>query len=348
MIKTRSMVTARDVAALAGVSQSTVSRVLNPNGASTFISAKTAERVREAVRQLNYSPHPIARALRGENTHLIGLLVREISDPFFAEFIALLSSQVRAHGYNVVLGHVHSDPSEALNITQTFDDRQLDGVICMGDFRDDMPFLMTILKSKRPAVALCHGQMRVPIPAVNCNNASGVKMLLDHLIALGHYRFAFLDGGWLGDIRLRREAFMEYFTTRNIKASIATLQADANSYQGGYDAMMSLLGLAPRPTAVLASDDQMAMGALRAATQSGFKIPGDLSITGFDDCELASFTSPNLTTIRQPKDEMGRQAIDLLFAQMRGEAIPSESMYIEVMPELVVRESTGPVVPTNY
>ena len=335
-------VTAKDVALLAGVSQSTVSRVLSPTGDASFISEKTADKVRAAASQLNYSPNPIARALRGERTNLLGLLVREIADPFFAEFISTLSTQARQYHYNVVLGSVHSDPNEALSITRAFDERQVDGVICLGDVHNDLEFLQQMLRNNRPIVALCHGKLKVPVPTINCNNVAGISMLLDYLYSLGHRRFAFLDGGWFGDIRERRETFLHYFNERDLNATISLIQAESNSYQGGFDAMTSLLKLSPRPTAVVMSDDQMATGALRAAKHAGLRIPQDLSITGFDGIELSNFTSPPLTTIGQPVEEMGKRTIELLLDQINGKAIPPEDAYIEIMPKLIVRESSGP------
>jgi DNA-binding LacI/PurR family transcriptional regulator len=343
----KNSVTAKDVAELAGVSQSTVSRVLSARDEINFISEKTAERVRAAAAQLNYSPNPIARALRGEHTHLIGLVIREIADPFFAQLVAKISAQARERNYGVILGDVHSDPVEALSITRAFDERQMDGVICLGDLRNDTLFLRSLLDSRHPVVALCRGLLKVPVPTVNCNNSEGIAMLLDHLYALGHRRFAFLDGGWLGDIRTRREAFMNYFAERNLKSVLTSLQADSNSFQGGYDAMSSILNLSPRPTAVLASDDQMAIGALRAANHARLRVPEDISITGFDGIDLASFMVPSITTVRQPIEQMASQALELILMQIQHETIPEEEMYIEVMPEIVIQESTGPAPAAN-
>ena len=336
-------ITAKDVALLAGVSQSTVSRVLSPSEGAHFISEKTSERVRKAAAQLNYSPNPIARALRGERTHLLGLVLREIGDPFFAELISVISAQARAHNYNVVLGHVHSDPREALSITRAFDERQVDGVICVGDLRDDLTFLQTMINNHHPVAALCRGRLKVPIPTVNCDNDAGIEMLLDHLCSLGHQRFAFLDGGWLGDIRERRDAFMNYFSKKSPTMNISLIQAETNSFEGGYKAMTSLVNLSPRPTAVVVSDDQMAMGALRAAYQAGIQIPRDISITGFDGIELSQYTIPPLTTVRQPIEEMGLQSIRMILDQINSQSIPEKDMFVEIVPKLIVRESTGPV-----
>lgn len=341
---TKNTKTAKDVAKLAGVSQSTVSRVLSSRGVPSFISEKTAERVRAAAAALNYRPNPFARALRGEQTHLLGLLVREIADPFFAELIAILIEQARKLNYGVVLSDVHSDPQEAISMTRTsaFDQRQMDGMIFLGDFRDDLPFLQSMVESNRPVVALCRGLSQVPIPTVNCNNSAGVNMLLDHLYNLGHRQYAFLDGGWLGDIRTRREAFMNYFAERNLSTMLTSLQAEANTFKGGYSAMSSILNLSPRPTAVIASDDQMAVGALRAAFHAGVRVPEEISICGFDGVEMASYTTPSLTTVRQPLEAMASKALDLILMQINKEPIPDEEKYIELMPELLVQESTGP------
>jgi LacI family transcriptional regulator len=167
-------------------------------------------------------------------------------------------------------------------------------------------------------------------------------MLLDYLISLGHKRLAFLDGGWLGDIRERRDAFMKYFSEHAHDATISMYQAETNNFKGGYDSMRSLLTLTPRPTAVLVSDDQMAMGAIRAATQMGLRIPDEISITGFDGIEMSLYTSPPLTTVRQPVEEMGRLTIERILDQINGNPIPDGEMFVEILPELVIRESTGP------
>src|SRR5271157_1277776 len=203
-----SKVTSKDVAQLAGVSQSTVSRVLGQKGPSTFISDETAQRVREAAEKLVYSPNPIARALRGERTYILGLVVREISDPFFAEFIHTLSEQARKQSYHILLSHVHSDPTEGLEMVRVLDSRQCDGVIFLGDLRNDVDVMRSILSDKVPAVALCRGRKFTSIPTINCDNHLGINLIMDYLTSLGHLRIGFIDGGWLGDIRDRRDAFV--------------------------------------------------------------------------------------------------------------------------------------------
>ena len=243
--------TAQDVARLAGVSASTVSRVMN-SVKSDMISAATRKRVIKSARQLGYSPNPIARALRGGQTNLLYLIVREISDPFFANFIAVISDQARALGYHIVLGNAHSDPKEALEISHVLDTRHADGVIVLGDLKNDEASLSKILATNHTAVALCRGQTFSWMPTINIDNAEGIRLLWEHLIGLGHHNFGYIDGGWLGDIRERKETFERLITSGEFTG---TVEADINNSDGGYRAMQKLLAHSPRPTAVFAADD---------------------------------------------------------------------------------------------
>jgi DNA-binding LacI/PurR family transcriptional regulator len=333
-------ITSKDVAALAGVSQSTVSRVLSLESDASLISAETAERVRVAAKQLGYRPNPIARALRGERTYLMGLVVREIADPFFAGMIEVLNAKARAINYNMILSHVHSDPDEGLQMARVLDSRQCDGVILLGDLRNDEQFIQTVLTDKQPMVALCRGSKVTSLPAVNCDNRKGMQTLIDYLLGLGHKRLAFIHGGWIGDIRERLDTFLEYRDKKLEDTSFSWFQAELNSVEGGYRAMKQLLEMVPRPTAVLASDDSMAIGVLRATHEAGLRVPQDISITGFDDIELAKYTVPALTTVRQPIDEMAEKAIELMIAQIQGQKIQEEVRFIEMEPQLIVRNST--------
>ncbi len=334
--------TARDVALLAGVSQSTVSRVLN-DSETRLISDSTSQRVRAAALQLGYSPHPLARALRGKRTHLIGLIVREIEDPFFARFISQLSSQARELGYQIVLGHAHSDPKQALQMTAVLETRHCDGVILLGDLRDDVPATNKILKENRVVVALCRGQTAASVPTINSDNRTGMALLLEHLYNLGHRRMAFVSGGWLGDIRDRQQAFMAFLQLRGLPIVPEYSQTDDNALEGGYQAMRRLLARPVRPTAVRAADDVMAIGVLKAITDAGLRIPQDISVTGFDGIEMSQFTTPALTTVRQPVETMSKQALQLLMRLINNETIPDYDAVTLVQPELVVRQSSGAV-----
>lgn len=329
------------MANLVGVSTSTVSRVLS--GARTdMISDNTRQRVMEAAAQLGYTPDPIARALRGKKSHLLGLIVREVDDPFFARFIARLSMQVREINYHIVLGHAQSDPQEALRMTDVLDTRHTDGVFVLGDLRDDESALEEMLRDKHAVVALCRGSSPASLYTVNTDNYAGTRMLLNHLVELGHRRIGFIDGGWLGDIRERREAYLDFLERRNLESSPGWVQTETNGADGGYRAMCRLLELDRRPTAVFASDDIMAIGALKAISEAGMRVPDDFSVVGFDDIELAQYLCPSLTTMRQPIDEMIREALRLMLELIDGQDAALPKTVIRIPPVLVVRQSTGP------
>ena len=240
----------------------------------------------------------------------MGLIVREIEDPFFAKFIASLSTQARELGYQIVLGHAHSDPSQALQMTAVLDARNCDGVLLLGDLREDSAATEEILKGNPVVVALCRGRSAASVPTVNSDNRGGMALLLEHLYALGHRRMAFVSGGWLGDIRERQEAYHAFVLSHCLDNQPDYSQTDTNNLDGGQRAMQRLLALPERPTAVLAADDVMAIGVLKAAGEAGLRVPHDLSVTGFDDIEMARFTNPTLTTVRQPVEAMSGRALE--------------------------------------
>lgn len=341
--KVTNRVTSVDVAVLAGVSQSTVSRVLGSPDGSNFVSEKTVQRVREAARQLGYSPNPIARALRGERTHLLGLVVREIADPFFVTVIEKLNERARAAGYDMMLGHARSDAIEGLNMVRALDSRQCDGVLLLGDLKDDPAILRALLEERQPVVALCRGRRFEALPTVNCDNDLGIELLIHHLRSLGHSRIAFLDGGWIGDVRERLNSFLRQKESLTDTQDYMWLRVESDNWQGGYEAMRHLLSMVPRPTAVMASDDAMAIGILRAAHEAGVRVPEDISVTGFDDIGMAAFITPSLTTIRQPIEAMAEAALRKMLDQLEGKEVEAEQHFLQLAPQLVVRESTGPV-----
>jgi DNA-binding LacI/PurR family transcriptional regulator len=336
----RKRVSSHDVAQLAGVSQSTVSRVLSGRGAQ-LISPATQQRVWTTAKQLGYSPDPIAKALRDQRTNLLGIIVRDISDPFFANFISILSSQAYSMGYQIVLGNVHSDSNEALKMSSVLATGHCDGVILLGDLKDDQTVLDQLVVGNRPLIALCRGQSPTWLPTVNCDNTAGMRMIIDHLVELGHKRIAFINGGWLGDMHERENKFNNYLSELGLNQSVDYSISDISSPEGGYRAMCALLQRLPRPTAVCAADDVIAMGAMQALHDAGLRIPQDISLAGFDDMPFARFMSPRLTTVRQPVEVMGDRALRWLIELISQNEISSSGNLVQILPELIIRNSTG-------
>ena len=328
-----------DIARAAGVSQSTVSRVLNAASSSIPISEETRERVLASARQLGYSPNPLARGLRGAPTMLLGVIVRDITDPFFAGPIEQISIEAARRGYNVVLGHAHGRADEAMVLRSALETRHVDAILLLGDMTDQPRLIDDLMNCRVPVVALWQGTALHGLPMVNVDNATGVTLALDHLVSLGHRRIAFVSGRPLGDIQERRAAYESRMQAAGLDIPEGFVRHVANDPAGGEQALVALMALSSRPTAVVCSTDQLAIGVLHGAASLGIRVPSDLSVTGFDDLPMSAFTVPALTTVRMPTREMTDLAVQIAIDGGPDERQPT----VEVLrPELVVRDSTGP------
>jgi DNA-binding LacI/PurR family transcriptional regulator len=332
-------VTMKDVARAAGVSQSTVSRILNDAPVLIPVSDETRDRVRAAAEQLGYSPHPLARALRGAPTMLLGAIVRDITDVFFSAAIEALSTEARNRGYSVVLGHAARRVDEALALTHVLEARHCDAVMLLGDFTDEPMLLEDLRDAPLPTVAIWHGSQLEGFPSVSVDNVVGVEAALSHLADLGHTRIAFVGGESLGDIRERQSAFERYQRERDVRFPRRWVQHVENTAAGGEAAFAALFAEGYPPTAILAATDVLAMGIVFGAHARGIAVPQELSVVGFDDIPLAAATFPGLTTVRMPIAAMVTEAIEIAVGEglAAGEARPRV-----FTPELVVRRSTGP------
>jgi len=336
-----SVPTMRDIAALARVSQSTVSRVLNDAPTRVPIAADTRERVIDAARQLGYRPNPLARGLRGAPTMLLGAVVRDITDPFFAAPIEALSVEAMSRGYNVVLGNARGQADEALALTAVLETRHCDAIVLLGDVQDQPRLLADLRNSHVPVIALWQGSSPLDVATVDVDNRAGVLAGLEHLASLGHSRIAFVSGRLLGDIRERQAAFVEFMTDRFGGVRDDYLLHVTNTPGGGEEALRALMALDTPPTAVMASTDTLAVGILHAAHSLGRTVPDQLSVVGFDDILLASHTIPSLTTLRMPTAEIVAEGVRLAI-DYAGQGPPGEAPIRVIPPKLIVRQSTAP------
>src|SRR5436309_2387664 len=269
----------KDVARAAGVAQSTVSRILNDTPLLVPISQETRERVLAAAADLDYRPNPHARGLRGAPTMLLGAIVRDVTDPFFAGAIEALSLEARHRGYSVVLGHARERADEALALAAVLEARQCDGIVIVGDMRNQ-PRLMKDLESVHmhvPVAALWHGARHDGFLTVNVDNRHGVAAALRHLTSLGHRRIAFVGDPVLGDIKERQAAYEEFLSARNIDVPPEYIQHVRNTFAGGVAAYEALAALPEPPTAVAASTDVLAIGILHAASDHDVAVPDRFS-----------------------------------------------------------------------
>jgi DNA-binding LacI/PurR family transcriptional regulator len=271
---------------------------------------------------------------------LLGVIVREITDPFFAMAIEAISTEALARGYNVVLGSAHSKADEAIALKAVLETRHCDAILLLGDMRDEPKFLEDLRASQTPVVALWHGTELEGVPTVNIDNRAGIVAAIDHLVNLGHRRIAFIGGRPLGDIRERGTAYLEHLAAQGLEVPEGYVRNVSNDPAGGDQALRALMALEAPPTAVVCSTDHLALGVLHAVSDLGLRIPDDLSVVGFDDIPLASFTVPPLTTVRMPVAEMSAIAARLAMDEP-GEDEPDRVADHVAVPELVVRKSTG-------
>lgn len=359
----------KDIATATGVSRSTVSRILNDAPLPVPIATETRERVMAAAREMGYRPNPLARALHGAPMMLLGAIVRDITDPFFAVAIEAVSVEARSLGYNIVLGHAHAQAVEAHALAALLEARQCDAILLLGDMGDQPRLLDDLRDTHVPVVALWQGSELDLIPGVSVDNRSGIASAMRHLSALGHRRIAFIGGRMLGDIRERQAAYAEAMADLLGEVPAGYIQHVANSPGDGETAFRALMRLSPRPTAIIASTDVLAIGVLRGALVMGIRIPEDLSVVGFDDIPMATFTLPRLTTVRMPLAEMAAAAIAMAVGATSrtvgdgagddrhpaagdgapGSAIGTGDVALHgraltrlFQPKMVVRESTGP------
>jgi DNA-binding LacI/PurR family transcriptional regulator len=341
--------TMQDIADASGVSQSTVSRVLTGAPNAIPINPATRERILEVARQMRYRPNPLARGLRGARTMLLGVIVREIMDPFFAGAIDAISTEANLHGYNVVLGHAHGKTDEAIALRGVLETRHCDAILLVGDTSDQPRLLEDLRDTNVPVVGLWQGTAPIPgISIIGVDNKAGINSAMDHLLGLGHRRIAFVGGAFLegrliGDIGERRTAFLERAATEGLATPDDYVRDARNTLGGGAGALCELMELPEPPTAIVASTDVLAIGALHEASHRGLHIPGDISIVGFDDLPMAEYTTPSLTTVRMPTAEMAIAGVTAAIAEEDGED-NRDAITLEILePTMVIRQSTGPV-----
>jgi DNA-binding LacI/PurR family transcriptional regulator len=330
----------KDIAAVAGVSQSTVSRILSGAPLVVPISKVTRERVLAAAAELSYRPNPHARGLRGAPTMLLGAVVRDVTDPFFAPAIEALSDEARQRGYSVVLGHARQQADEALALATVLEARQCDAIVIVGDMRNQPQLLADLEVVHVPVVAVWHGARREGFSSVEVDNRGGIETALAHLARLGHTRIAFAGDPVLGDIQEREASYGDYVARTGLTTHAEYVQHVPNSFEGGVEAFEALMRLREPPTAVAAATDVLAIGMVHCAFEHDLDVPTDFSIIGFDDIPFAAMTTPPLSTIRMPVRKMVRAAVAM--AVDRKPRADRDTNEVRVFrPSLVVRGSTA-------
>jgi len=330
-------VTIKDVAKEAGVSYTTVSHVIN---GTRRVKPETKARVEAALKKLDYTPNSLARSLRVGSTKTIGLIVPDASNLFFAEISRKIEDLGFQLGYSVILGNSDNDPKKQSNYINTLIAKQVDGVIFMAT-GGEMDDLQSLLRNKIPVVV---ADRYVPLEfadVVLLDNETAGYEATKYLLDLGHECIGCITGpNHLSPSMKRVEGYKRALEERHIAYKPELIRAGNFRFDSGMSEMTELLKSTCRPSAVFVLNDMMAIGAIAAIRKAGLAIPDDISVIGFDDIELAAITTPSLTTIAQPFDEIAEQIIHLLIEKIQGNRTDGHKR-ISLKAELIVRESTS-------
>jgi LacI family transcriptional regulator len=324
------------VARLSNVSIATVSRTINH---IPTVNPKMAKRVWEVIRELDYFPNTQARSLVSGRSRLLGLIVSEITNPFFPELIQGFEDVAVEHGYEILIGSTNYDPERMKRCIRRMVERKAEGVAVM-TFGIEEPLLDQLADRKVPLVFVDVGPERPGISLLRVDYHHGIRQGVQHLAALGHRDIAFVTGPLrLHSAHSRLAAFHRAVQECGIVVDKGRIIEGDHTMEGGMAAAEKLLTGAKLPTAVMCSNDVTAIGVLHEAYRAGLRVPDDLSVIGFDNIHLTQMTIPPLTTIQMSCFELAKAAVLALKAHVEGTPAPKREYPIET--RLVVRESTG-------
>jgi len=325
--------TVKEIAAIAEVSVATVSRALQR---PELVSEETRLRIHEVVRRLGYTPNALARNLRTARTRLIIALLPDIANPFFSEVIRGIEQVAYEKGYSVLLGETQSSLVREQAYADMVAARQADGIITMFHRVPAIP-----MDGRLPLVNACEYVKDSAISSVYVDNVGAAAAAVEYLVTLGHRDIAFIAGPGSSPICVdREEGYRLALKRAKIVADPALTAIGDFSIEAGERAVEMFLSQGRSFSAVFCSNDEMAIGAMRALTAAGLRIPEDVSVVGFDDIRFSRYTSPPLTTVSQPKNALGREAMTMLIEILNDPQVPPRKRVLSA--DLVVRGSTGP------
>jgi DNA-binding LacI/PurR family transcriptional regulator len=351
-------VTLRDVAREADVSNTTASRVLTGKESPVLISEATRQRVLDAASRLGYRPNLLARGLRTQRSGTVGVLVADLTDPFSAALIPEITAVFKARGYQFLLSHATHDPHSGRAYDRLLGS-WVDGLLVLGDHALGRDAEAELLAHHHHVVGVARAREDTIIPSVNVDDTVGVRLALDHLLALGHVHIGFVGNRLAWDMERRLGVFLAEMAARGLAVPPEAVALVPHSAAGGYAAVDRLLAARPQPTSIFCAADLLALGALCALHEAGRQVPQAMSVIGFDDIPLAAYSTPPLTTVRQPVGAIARTAATVLLdaiegvpaAQARGDGReyeadtpadgPKDARNLLLAPELIVRRSTA-------
>jgi DNA-binding LacI/PurR family transcriptional regulator len=325
----------KDIAKMAGVSHSTVSRALRGH---PLINKETAEKIRRIAEESGYRASAVARSLVTRQTRTVGTVVTSIADPFAAGVVSGIEDAANDRGFSVILAISNADPEREVRVVRSFEERRVDGIIVTAS-RAGAVYTPMIEQMRIPIVLLNNQHPSEFVHSVMIANVDASAEATGYLIELGHRRIAYLGdrNGGQSDTE-RYSGYRRALEQANVPFLPELVVHGDGKPEGGIRAMAQLLALPEMPTAVFCYNDMTALGALRQARAQGLRVPQDISLIGFDDLYVAQYMEPPLTTVRQPMRQMGRMAMETLLHLLAG----SESIHsVKVPGELIIRASAA-------
>lgn len=335
--KSSAKIDIRGVAARAGVSIATVSRTINR---VPTVDPVLAERVWAVVEELNYFPNTQARALVSGKSKLLGLIVSEITNPFFPELIQEFEQVAVERGYEILIASTNYDRKRMEQCARRMLERKVDGVAVMTFGIEDFLF-ERFAEDNIPVVFIDAAPERPMSSVLSVDYRMGIQEGVQHLAGLGHRKIGFITGPLrLRSAAAREAAFLSSLQVAGIKAEPAWIVEGEHTLESGRDAMERILALAERPTAIMCSNDMTAIGVQHALFEAELRVPEDFSLIGFDDIHLAEYTIPPLTTVRMSCKDLALKAVDALVTHLQGDE-PNVDAGAMIPTRLIVRQTTG-------
>jgi len=331
-------VSIRDVARRAGVSIATVSRAANR---IPTVDPELARKVWEAIDEVGYLPNTQARALVSGRSRMLGLIVSEITNPFFPELVQEFENLAVAQGYEVLIGSTNYSPERTESLIRRMLQRNVDGVAVM-TFGIEEDLVQKLVEREFPLVFVDAGPDLPNIRVLKVNYGEGIRQAVQHLAALGHRAIAFISGPLrLRSAVSRRDAFLKSMAELGLIVPAEHVVEGDHTMEGGIGAMRQLTALSDLPTAVLCSNDMTAIGVLHALYETTHNVPQEISVVGFDDIHLAQFMLPPLTTVQMSCKDLATAAVEALRAGIERDHPKAAKTEWQISTRLVVRQSTA-------
>ncbi len=327
------MATMKDIARIAKVSTSTVSHVINN---TRYVSDEIREKIMKVVNELNYTPSAVARSLKVKETKTLGMLVTATSNPFFAEVVSGVEQYCNQHHYNLIISSIDGNEQRLQQNIQTLIQKQVDGLLLM--YSDTRHAMVEQLNLNLPIVVMDWWPTELNADKIYENSEFGAYLATKTLIEQGHKNIAIITGKL--DKSLAHNRLLGYqkaLQDAHLPINPDWIIESHFDFEGGVEGMKKLLQITPRPTAVFACSDTIAVGVYQVAWQQGLHIPHDISVIGYDNIMLAQYLTPPLTTIHQPKAELGKLAVETLLERIKSPDLEYKTTMLQ--PQLIWRAS---------